>query len=73
VSIDGRRETVYSNEVLQKHLSFYYVPSTVTRFLEEARPDDLAPTTPACRPGTASGRMGGGVYGPSIGLADATW
>jgi hypothetical protein len=41
VSIDGRRETVYSNDVLQKHLSFYYVPSTMNQFLSEVRPDHI--------------------------------
>jgi hypothetical protein len=41
VSIDGRRETVYSDEVMQKHLNFYYVPSSRGAFLEETRPDHI--------------------------------
>jgi len=39
VSIDGRRETVYSEDVMHRHLNFYYVPSTRAQFLDEARPD----------------------------------
>jgi len=39
VSIDGRRETVYSDQVMQKHLNFYYVPSSRDAFLVETRPD----------------------------------
>jgi hypothetical protein len=39
VSIDGRRETVYSNETLQRHLRFYFVPSTRAAFLADVRPD----------------------------------
>jgi hypothetical protein len=39
VSVDGRRETVYSDGVLRRHLMFYYVPSTRQQFLEEVRPD----------------------------------
>jgi hypothetical protein len=39
VSIDGRRETVYSDQVMQKHLNFYYVPSSSDAFLVETRPD----------------------------------
>jgi hypothetical protein len=54
VSIDGRRETVYSDDVLQKHLSFYYVPSTMNQFLSEIRPDHIwlpphLPVVPALR------------------------
>ena len=41
VSIDGRRETVYSNDVMQKHLRFYYVASARDEFLAEARPDHI--------------------------------
>ena len=39
VSIDGRRETVFSDQVMQKHLSFYYVPSSREAFLAETGPD----------------------------------
>jgi hypothetical protein len=39
VSIDGRRETVYSEDVMSRHLNFYYVPSTRETFLDAARPD----------------------------------
>jgi hypothetical protein len=39
VSIDGWRETVYSDEVMQKHLNFYYVPASREGFLTELRPD----------------------------------
>lgn len=39
VSVDGRRETVYSDDVLRRHLTFYYVPSTRQQFLDEVRPD----------------------------------
>jgi hypothetical protein len=39
VSIDGRRETVYSDTVLQRHLQFYYLPSSFAQFLEHADPD----------------------------------
>jgi hypothetical protein len=54
VSIDGRRETVYSDDMLQKHLSFYYVPSTMNQFLSEVRPDHIwvpphLPVVPALR------------------------
>jgi hypothetical protein len=54
VSIDGRRETVYSDGMLQKHLSFYYVPSTMNEFLSEVRPDHIwvpphLPVVPALR------------------------
>lgn len=41
VSIDGRRETVYSEEVMQKHLNFYYVPSASDAFLAETIPDHI--------------------------------
>jgi hypothetical protein len=41
VSIDGRRETVYSEEVMHKHLNFYYVPSSTDAFLAEAIPDHI--------------------------------
>ena len=41
VSIDGRRETVYSDQVMQKHLSFYYVPSSTDAFLAETIPDHI--------------------------------
>jgi hypothetical protein len=39
VSIDGRRETVYSDHIMQKHLNFYYVPSSSDAFLVDTRPD----------------------------------
>jgi hypothetical protein len=39
VSIDGRRETVYTDQVMQKHLNFYYVPSSRDAFLAETLPD----------------------------------
>jgi hypothetical protein len=39
VSVDGRRETVYSDENVRRHLMFYYVPSTRQQFLDEVRPD----------------------------------
>jgi hypothetical protein len=41
VSIDGRRETVYTDQVMQKHLSFYYVPSSRDAFLAETLPDHI--------------------------------
>jgi hypothetical protein len=41
VSIDGRRETVYSDQVMQKHLNFYYVPSSRDAFLAEMLPDHI--------------------------------
>jgi hypothetical protein len=43
VSIDGRRETVYTDPVMQKHLNFYYVPASRTAFLAETRPDHIWP------------------------------
>jgi hypothetical protein len=54
VSVDGRRETVYSDDVVQRHLLFYYVPSTRQRFLEDVRPDYIwvpsnLPVVPALR------------------------
>jgi hypothetical protein len=39
VSIDGRRETVYTDRVVNGHLNFYYVPSTLQHFLTATRPD----------------------------------
>ena len=39
VSIDGRRETVYTDRVVASHLNFYYVPSTLQDFLAATRPD----------------------------------
>jgi hypothetical protein len=39
VSVDGRRETVYSDANVRRHLMFYYVPSTRQQFLDEVRPD----------------------------------
>jgi hypothetical protein len=39
VSIDGRRETVYTDSVQQRHLAFYYVPSSRSAFLADTRPD----------------------------------
>ena len=41
VSIDGRRETIYTDEVTQKHLAFYYTPASRERFLAETRPDHV--------------------------------
>jgi hypothetical protein len=41
VSIDGWRETVYSEDVMQKHLNFYYVPASREAFLTEMRPDHI--------------------------------
>jgi hypothetical protein len=41
VSIDGRRETVYTDQVMQKHLNFYYVPTSREAFLAETRPDHI--------------------------------
>jgi len=41
VSIDGRRETVYSDPVMQKHLNFYYVPASADAFLAETLPDHI--------------------------------
>jgi hypothetical protein len=41
VSIDGRRETVYTDRVMQKHLNFYYVPASREAFLAETRPDHI--------------------------------
>ncbi len=41
VSIDGRRETVYTDQVMQKHLNFYYVPSSSDAFLAETLPDHI--------------------------------
>ncbi|HEY7186182.1 MAG TPA: hypothetical protein VH436_06520 [Vicinamibacterales bacterium] len=39
VSIDGRRETVYTDPLVDSHLNFYYVPSTQQDFLAATRPD----------------------------------
>jgi hypothetical protein len=39
VSIDGRRETVFSQQVIDRHLLFYYRPSTRDAFLADFRPD----------------------------------
>jgi hypothetical protein len=41
VSIDGRRETVFSDEVMEQHLAFYYQPSTRHAFIAETRPDHV--------------------------------
>jgi hypothetical protein len=41
VSIDGRRETVYSDAVMAQHLAFYTDPSTRARFLQDVRPDHV--------------------------------
>ena len=41
VSIDGRRETVYSDRIMQQHLNFYYVPASREAFLSETRPDHI--------------------------------
>jgi len=72
VSIDGRRETVYSNDVMQKHLSFYYVPSTMNQFLSEVRPDHIwAAAAPARRAQAAGGGMGAARHRPTVRVADA--
>ena len=39
VSIDGRRETIFSEQVIDRHLQFYYRPSTRDAFLADFRPD----------------------------------
>ena len=39
VSIDGRRETIFSQQVVDRHLQFYYRPSTREAFLSDFRPD----------------------------------
>jgi len=39
VSIDGRRETVYSDDVIRRHLRFYYVPDERRAVLDALRPD----------------------------------
>lgn len=39
VSIDGRRETIFSQQVIDRHLLFYYRPSTRETFLSDLRPD----------------------------------
>jgi hypothetical protein len=41
VSIDGRRETVYTDRVMQEHLNFYYMPASREAFLAETRPDHI--------------------------------
>jgi len=41
VSIDGRRETVFTDQVMQKHLNFYYVPASKEEFLAETKPDHI--------------------------------
>ena len=39
VSLDGRRETVYSDAVIQQHLDFYFEPDKRQQVLEALRPD----------------------------------
>jgi len=39
VSIDGRRETVYSEAVLQRQLRFYYEPGDRTQIVSSLQPD----------------------------------
>jgi len=39
VSIDGRRETIFTQRVIDRHLQFYYRPSTREAFLSDFRPD----------------------------------
>jgi hypothetical protein len=39
VSLDGRRETVYSDAFVARHLKLYYEPETAMAMLEELRPD----------------------------------
>ncbi len=39
VSMDGRRETVYSDALVQEHLRFYFDPATRRAFLERWHPD----------------------------------
>ncbi len=52
VSIDGRRETVYSNDVIDEHVRFYFAPEERQRILDGLRPDyiwipsELAVTKP---------------------------
>ena len=39
VSIDGRRETVYSDAVVQQQLRFYFVPAERQAIVQRLRPD----------------------------------
>jgi hypothetical protein len=39
VSIDGRRETVYSDAFVAQHVSLYFEPEAAQRLLENLRPD----------------------------------
>ena len=41
ISIDGRRETVYTDPIMRKHLNFYYVPASADEFLAETLPDHI--------------------------------
>ena len=39
VSLDGRRETVYSEAFVSRHVRLYFDPATEQRLLAELRPD----------------------------------
>jgi hypothetical protein len=39
VSIDGRRETLYSKEVLDEHLAFYFEPDSRRKTIDALKPD----------------------------------
>jgi hypothetical protein len=39
ISIDGRRETVYSSQTIQRQLRFYYAPEERQSILDELKPD----------------------------------
>ena len=39
VSVDGRRETVYSDEIVQQHLRFYFLPEERSALVSALRPD----------------------------------
>ena len=41
ISIDGRRETVYTDPIMRKHLNFYYVPASAHDLLAETLPDHI--------------------------------
>jgi hypothetical protein len=74
VSIDGRRETIFSQQVVDRHLQFYYRPSTREAFLSDFRPDyiwlphDLPVVTTSPR-----GRMGSAVLRTAVSVSDAPW
>ena len=69
VSIDGRRETVYTDQVMQKHLNFYYVPSSreaISR-RDETR-SHLAARRSARRVESPRRWMAAALSGPAIGV-----